>query len=133
MGEGRTKTWTCFKDGSHEGNIGIMGPRTHAAWLCSVVFDGARAFEGVAPDLELHCARVNDAAKKLFLRPMVPNRKLFLGRSGDSDRRQLPVLRPFVHQGPRTLLGVCTFMIRGSLNVYGTSVPILDFAKLDVA
>jgi len=48
-----------------------MGPRTHAAWLCSVVFDGARAFEGVTPDLELHCARVNDSAKKLFLNPTI--------------------------------------------------------------
>jgi len=48
-----------------------MGPRTHAAWLCSVVFDGARAFEGVTPDIELHCARVNDSAKKLFLKPTV--------------------------------------------------------------
>jgi branched-chain amino acid aminotransferase len=36
-----------------------------------VVFDGARAFEGVTPDLELHCARVNDSAKKLFLKPTV--------------------------------------------------------------
>jgi branched-chain amino acid aminotransferase len=49
-----------------------MGPRTHAAWLCSIVFDGARAFEGVTPDLGLHCARVNDSAKKLFLKPTVP-------------------------------------------------------------
>jgi len=48
-----------------------MGPRTHAAWLCSVVFDGARAFEGVTPDIELHCARVNDSAKKLYLKPTV--------------------------------------------------------------
>jgi branched-chain amino acid aminotransferase len=48
-----------------------MGPRTHAAWLCSVVFDGARAFEGVTPDLDLHCARVNDSATKLFLKPTV--------------------------------------------------------------
>jgi branched-chain amino acid aminotransferase len=48
-----------------------MGPRTHAAWLCSLVFDGARAFEGVTPDLELHCARVNDSAVKLFLKPIV--------------------------------------------------------------
>ena len=31
-----------------------MGPRTHGAWLGSTVFDGARAFEGVAPDLDLH-------------------------------------------------------------------------------
>ncbi|HEY4977757.1 MAG TPA: branched-chain amino acid aminotransferase, partial [Candidatus Acidoferrum sp.] len=37
----------------------------------SVVCDGARAFEGVTPDLELHCARVNDSATKLFLKPTV--------------------------------------------------------------
>ncbi|MGA8439307.1 MAG: branched-chain amino acid aminotransferase [Candidatus Sulfotelmatobacter sp.] len=66
-----SKTWTFFEGEWHEGNIGIMGPRTHAAWLCSVVFDGARAFEGVTPDLELHCARVNESAKKLFLNPTV--------------------------------------------------------------
>lgn len=48
-----------------------MGPRTHAAWLCSLVFDGARAFEGVTPDLDLHCARVNESARKLFLKPTV--------------------------------------------------------------
>ena len=69
---GWSKTHTFFEDAWHEGNVPIMGPRTHAAWLCSLVFDGARAFEGVAPDLELHCARVNESAKKLFLKPMVP-------------------------------------------------------------
>ena len=71
LGTNWSKTWTFFEGEWHEGNIGIMGPRTHAAWLCSVVFDGARAFEGVTPDLELHCARVNDSAKKLFLDPTV--------------------------------------------------------------
>jgi branched-chain amino acid aminotransferase len=35
------------------------------------VFDGARAFEGVTPDLNLHCARVNDSASKLYLKPTV--------------------------------------------------------------
>ena len=48
-----------------------MGPRTHASWLCSMVFDGARYFEGVTPDLDLHCARVNDSAIKLYLKPVV--------------------------------------------------------------
>jgi len=67
-----SKTWTYFEDKWHEGNVPIMGPRTHAAWLCSIVFDGARAFEGVAPDLDLHCARVNDSAHKMFLKPVVP-------------------------------------------------------------
>jgi branched-chain amino acid aminotransferase len=71
LGSSWSKTWTFFEADWHEGNIGIMGPRTHAAWLCSVVFDGARAFEGVTPDLELHCARVNHSAKKLFLTPTV--------------------------------------------------------------
>ena len=71
IGSGWSKTWTYFDGKWQEGNVGIMGPRTHAAWLCSVVFDGARAFEGVTPDLELHCARVNDSAKKLYLKPVV--------------------------------------------------------------
>ena len=68
---GWSKTVTFFEGEWHDGNVPIMGPRTHAAWLCSVVFDGARAFEGVTPDLELHCARVNDSARKLFLQPCV--------------------------------------------------------------
>ena len=67
-----SKTWTYLDGDWHEGNVPIMGPRTHAAWLCSVVFDGARSFEGVTPDLELHCARVNESAKKLYLKPTVP-------------------------------------------------------------
>ena len=65
-----SKTLTFFDGEWHEGNVPIMGPRTHSVWLCSMVFDGARAFEGVTPDLELHCARVNDSARKFFLRPM---------------------------------------------------------------
>ncbi|MGH9512830.1 MAG: branched-chain amino acid aminotransferase [Terriglobales bacterium] len=71
LGNGWSKTWTFFDGDWQEGNVPIMGPRTHASWLCSVVFDGARAFEGVTPDLDLHCARVNDSAKKLFLKPSV--------------------------------------------------------------
>jgi branched-chain amino acid aminotransferase len=71
VGAGWSKTWTFFEGKWHEGNVPIMGPRTHAAWLCSIVFDGARAFEGVTPDLELHCARVNESAAKLYLKPTV--------------------------------------------------------------
>jgi len=71
IGDGWSRTWTFLDGDWHEGNVPIMGVRTHAAWLCSLVFDGARAFEGVTPDLELHCARVNDSAAKLFLKPTV--------------------------------------------------------------
>src|SRR4030081_439239 len=68
---GFSKTWTFLDGDWHEGNVPIMGPRTHAAWLGSSVFDGARAFEGVTPDLDLHCARGNDSAKKMFLKSQV--------------------------------------------------------------
>ena len=67
-----SKTWTFFAGDWHEGNVPIMGPRTHAAWLGSMVFDGARAFEGVTPDLVLHLARVNESAKNFLLKPVVP-------------------------------------------------------------
>jgi branched-chain amino acid aminotransferase len=66
-----SKTLTFFEDDWHEGNAPIMGVRTHATWLCSSVFDGARAFEGVTPDLDLHFARVNESAKVLSLKPLV--------------------------------------------------------------
>jgi branched-chain amino acid aminotransferase len=35
-----SQTWTFFEGAWHEGNVPIMGPRTHAAWLGSTVFDG---------------------------------------------------------------------------------------------
>lgn len=66
-----SKTWTYFEGDWHEGNVPIMGARTHAAWLGSSVFDGARTFEGVTPDLDLHCARVNASAQAMLLKPVV--------------------------------------------------------------
>lgn len=92
-----SKTWTFYKGKWHEGNVLIMGPRTHAVWLCSVVFDGARAFEGVTPDLDLHCRRVNDSAKKLFLKPTVPTELwIELAREGVSrfDKNAALYIRP---------------------------------------
>ena len=67
-----SKTWTFFENDWHEGNVAIMGVRTNAAWLASSVFDGARAFEGVTPDLDLHCARANTSAERFMLKPVVP-------------------------------------------------------------
>ncbi len=52
-----------------EGNPPIMGPMTHATWMASVVFDGARHFEGVSPDLDLHCARLLDSATMSGFKP----------------------------------------------------------------
>jgi branched-chain amino acid aminotransferase len=81
-----SKTWTFFAGDWHEGNVAIMGPRTHAVWMCSTVFDGARAFEGVTPDLDLHCARVNDSAAKLFLKPVVST-ETWIGLARDAIAR----------------------------------------------
>ncbi|MHB2169732.1 branched-chain amino acid aminotransferase [Alsobacter sp. R-9] len=64
-----SQTWSWFEGAWLEGNPGIVGPRTHALWLGSSVFDGARAFEGVMPDLDLHLARVNRSATALGLQP----------------------------------------------------------------
>src|SRR5579884_3653253 len=64
-------TWTFFDGTWHEGNVPLWGARTHAIWLGSSVFDGARVFEGVAPDVDLHCARVNGSAQAMFLKPTV--------------------------------------------------------------
>lgn len=68
---GLSKTWTFFEGDWHDGNVAIMGPRSHGAWLGSSVFDGARAFEGVTPDLDLHVARVNESATNFLLKPVV--------------------------------------------------------------
>ena len=97
IGQGWSRTLTFFENAWHEGNVPIMGPRTHAAWLCSVVFDGARAFDGVTPDLDLHCARVNDSARKLFLKPIVPAETwINLAREGISkfDKNVALYIRP---------------------------------------
>ncbi len=61
--------WTYFKGEWHEGNFPIMGSADHGTWFGSLVFDGARSFEGVAPDLDLHCARLNNSAIVLGLKP----------------------------------------------------------------
>ncbi len=68
---GWSQTWTFFDGDWHEGNVPILGPRSHAMWLGSSVFDGARAFEGVTPDLERHFERVNASAATLGLEPDV--------------------------------------------------------------
>ncbi len=64
-----SETWTWFDGDWHAGNVRVAGPRTHAFWLGSSVFDGARAFEGVMPDLDRHCERLNASARALSLRP----------------------------------------------------------------
>lgn len=62
---------TYFNGTWHDGDVSVMRAADHGAWLGSSVFDGARMFEGVMPDLEAHCARVNASAKALMMEPTV--------------------------------------------------------------
>ncbi len=63
------KAWTFFDGAWHEGNPPIVGPMDHAMWLASTVFDGARAFDGAAPDLDKHSQRVINSATSIGLGP----------------------------------------------------------------
>ncbi|WP_431856651.1 branched-chain amino acid aminotransferase [Azospirillum sp.] len=70
-GTGGAGALTYVRGAWLEGNPGLIGPMSHAMWLASLVFDGARAFEGVAPDLGLHCARAVRSAQAMGLKPML--------------------------------------------------------------
>ena len=65
------KVWTYFQQEWTEGNTPILGAADHATWLGTLVFDGARQFEGVTPDLETHCERVNQSALAMGLQPTI--------------------------------------------------------------
>ncbi|MEL0438131.1 branched-chain amino acid aminotransferase [Phycobacter sp. K97] len=62
---------TYFNGQWHQGDVPIMTAADHAAWLGSSIFDGARLFDGVTPDLDLHCARANASAEALLMKPTV--------------------------------------------------------------
>jgi len=47
----------------------LLGPLDHGMGMASVVFDGARGFDGLAPDLDRHAARVVESAKRMLLIP----------------------------------------------------------------
>lgn len=71
-----SRIWTYYHGAWHEGDVRVLGANSHATWLGSLVFDGARAFEGVAPDLDLHAARVNQSARNLGLEPTLSDAEI---------------------------------------------------------
>lgn len=64
-----TNIRTYFEGTWHDGDMPVMRAADHGIWLGTSVFDGARYFESVAPDLEAHCARVNRSAEALMITP----------------------------------------------------------------
>ena len=137
-----SKTLTFFEGEWREGNVPIMGVRTHAAWLCTSVFDGARAFEGTAPDLDLHCARVNQSAKTMFLKPVVPVETwIGLAREGLKrfDRAAELYIRPMywpedaasgaVRPDPETTRWCLTLYVAPLPKPTGTAVTLSPFRR----
>lgn len=65
------QTW--FNGEWQAGNTPIIGAADHAAWLGSTVFDGARQFDGVRPDLMLNCERIVHSAEVMgMVSPVTP-------------------------------------------------------------
>lgn len=64
-----TQIRTWFEGRWHEGDLHVMRAADHGMWQGSSVFDGARWFDGVCPDLAAHCARVNRSAEALMITP----------------------------------------------------------------
>jgi len=62
-------SWTYFDGAWQQGRVPLIGSTSQAVWLASIVFDGARAFDGFAPDLDLHAARALESARKIGLEP----------------------------------------------------------------
>lgn len=87
-----------FVDGTwHDGDRMIMKAADHGSWLGTTVFDGARLFDGLTPDLEAHCARINRSAKALMITPTVEtDRMIEIVREGlESYAKDQPVyIRP---------------------------------------
>ncbi len=51
-----------------EGDPKVMKAWDQAIWLGAAIFDGARAFDGCAPDLDLHCERAVRSAANIGLK-----------------------------------------------------------------
>ena len=74
---------TYFEGSWHEGDVPVMRAADHGIWQGSSVFDGARFFDGIAPDLDKHLARVNHSAEAMMITPtMTPEAMLDIAREG---------------------------------------------------
>ena len=67
---------TYFDGRWHDGDLPLMKAADHGMWLGSNVFDGARFFNGLMPDLDKHCARVNASAEALMVTPTVSTKDM---------------------------------------------------------
>lgn len=67
---------TWFAGSWHDGDVAIMRAADHGTWLGTLVFDGARTFDGVSPDLDLHCERIVRSAISMGMTPPVTAKEI---------------------------------------------------------
>lgn len=60
----------------YDKNPPLVSPRSHGMWLGSTVFDGARYFDGCAPDLVAHCERAVRSARMMGLEPVITGEEI---------------------------------------------------------
>jgi len=68
---------TYYQGSWRREDLPIIRAADHGAWLGSTVFDGARYFNGVAPDLKAHCERLNKSASAMMITPTVTTQDMF--------------------------------------------------------
>lgn len=67
-----------WHDGNwQDGSAPFFSPMSQGVWLSSMVFDGARYFEGVSPDLDMHCERIVRSAEGIGLRATKTPREIY--------------------------------------------------------
>ncbi|WP_417525127.1 branched-chain amino acid aminotransferase [Marinovum sp.] len=71
-----TEIRTYFNGQWHDGDLAVMKAADHGSWLGTTVFDGARMVNGLTPDLDRHCARVNRSAEALMITPTVETEEM---------------------------------------------------------
>ncbi|MGB0552571.1 MAG: branched-chain amino acid aminotransferase [Alphaproteobacteria bacterium] len=59
-----------------EGDPPLLTAMSHAVWLSSIVFDGARSFEGVTPDLAFHCERAVNSCRAFAMNPTLSTHEM---------------------------------------------------------
>jgi len=90
---------TWFDGDWHDGDVAIMTAGDHGTWLGTLVFDGARTFDGRSPDLDMHCQRiVNSATAMAMNAPVSAGRieALVRERLEDADPSACLYIRPMM-------------------------------------
>ena len=71
-----TNISTFYQGKWTKADLAVINAADHGAWLGTTVFDGARYFDGVAPDLWAHCQRLNESAEAMMITPTVSTEEM---------------------------------------------------------